>query len=425
VWAVVPAKGDAEPTQALKVVHPWVGGSAYGRFRDEVEVATRLAGIRGVLPVLDSHLPEEPSRKDPAWLLMPIAKPLAKVLRKKGLEDVVGAVEQVAVTLAEAVELGITHRDIKPANLLYRDDVEIGDWGLATFPEKEDRTAIGKKLGSTWFIAPEMTIDGGTRGPAADVFSLAKTLWVLATGNEYPIQGHQVASNPQLRLSTYVDHSRAHLLDDLVDRATHPTPEERPSMREVAHELATWRSLVETAPSLTNRTEIVKRLGAATDRIATGAEQRRRLAEEVERVRGRLVELTSPLVSDVRSLPGPDGGVQLDPTDQFDRYVRSETLVGTGFPFAVAEDVPGWGPQTTWLWIGVAADLDGDRVRAHVACTVMGPGDEVLHGLHCERVLDPGAVATEAALAELVTELARGVDEGLEVFTRSVEWTAT
>src|SRR4029077_3722953 len=70
-----------------------------------------------------------------------------------------------------------------------------------------------------------------------------KTLWVLASGNRYPLQGEQRMDTPALRLSTYCRHEYASVLDSLLERATAFQPSQRPTMKEFSTELGEWLRL--------------------------------------------------------------------------------------------------------------------------------------------------------------------------------------
>jgi len=48
---------------------------------------------------------------------------------------------------------------------------------------------------------------------AADVYSLGKTLWVLATGQAFPPEGHQPAKTRGFQIDDYRAHPRADVLD--------------------------------------------------------------------------------------------------------------------------------------------------------------------------------------------------------------------
>jgi serine/threonine protein kinase len=86
----------------------------------------------------------------------------------------------------------VSHRDVKPGNLYsFEGRWTIGDFGLVSYPNKEALTAEGKTLGPQHFLAPEMISNPRhADGTKADVYSPAKTLWVLATGQNYPPPGN-------------------------------------------------------------------------------------------------------------------------------------------------------------------------------------------------------------------------------------------
>src|SRR5947209_15283103 len=86
--------------------------SRYRRFLDEVRFLREMAPPRGVLPLLDSHLPEHPRDDDLPWLAMPLARTLPQALGDApDIRAVVGAVREIARTLAALADLGIAHRD--------------------------------------------------------------------------------------------------------------------------------------------------------------------------------------------------------------------------------------------------------------------------------------------------------------------------
>ena len=118
---------------------------------------------------------------------------LSKVCSKRSLKpsQALGYLEQICAGLAHAHNSGIIHRDIKPQNLLLTEDrkiVKIADFGVARFSHSD--TPI-TRVGTNMYAPPEhspvfndsmnvMTVSQLT--PAADVYSLAKSAYVLITG---------------------------------------------------------------------------------------------------------------------------------------------------------------------------------------------------------------------------------------------------
>lgn len=250
VWKA--RRGKRGKPIALKVVNTRkVEREPYRRFAREIEFLRSIGKYPGVLPLRDANLPEKPSAADQAWLAMPIAVPIAEALGDQPLETVVSALAEIADTLARLqAEHGVAHRDLKPSNLYeLGGDWLVGDFGLIALPNEEELTRAGRPLGARHYTAYEMIRDPTNADPfPADVYSLGKTLWVLATGQAFPPEGHQPAGTRQFSVSDLRPHPHAQLLDQLIDRATSIHPQERPSMREVADDLQAWTGLTSKSP---------------------------------------------------------------------------------------------------------------------------------------------------------------------------------
>ena len=168
--------------------------------------------------------------------------------------------EQVCSGLAHAHQCGVIHRDIKPQNLLLtadRQTVKIADFGVARFEATEGAIT---RVGTNIYAAPEHNplvqtaqLDSGSLGslgssrelltPAADVYSLAKTIYSLIAGEaprrfaHHPISALPEAisnhywSNPLLRVLEKATQTRAEnryqsvqsFWDDLADSTLPPT----------------------------------------------------------------------------------------------------------------------------------------------------------------------------------------------------------
>jgi len=117
---------------------------------------------------------------------------LARACREKSLNltEALFYLEQVCAGLGHAHQNGIIHRDIKPQNLLLTADrktVKIADFGVARVSESDSPVT---RVGTNMFAPPEHSpIFAGNTGmltftkltPAADIYSLAKSAYVLIT----------------------------------------------------------------------------------------------------------------------------------------------------------------------------------------------------------------------------------------------------
>jgi serine/threonine protein kinase len=260
VWRARNSRGD---TGAIKILSKLEGNrklKAYERFKGEVRIHREYQDLEGLLPILDSFLPEEIDELPP-WYVMPVAQPLVKYLQGQSLEATVQAIMEIGKTLAQLHERGVSHRDIKPANLLVLDDrCYLGDFGLADFPDKPDLTRSDERIGAVWTIAPEMRRKGDkSNGAPADVYSLSKTLWILLTGIKEGFDGQydpeSVNGLKNIDLKRPIEYEMQYFgsipsvytkpLDDLLRACTNDDPSERPSMIEFVEELGSWIELLQ------------------------------------------------------------------------------------------------------------------------------------------------------------------------------------
>jgi serine/threonine protein kinase len=262
VWKARHSDGTVSAVKILYTRNPQA--EPYKRFRDEIAFLRTIGDFPGVLPILDASLPEQPSRRSPAWLAMPLATPITEALGDSpDIRTVVEAIAEIAETLATLAQKGVSHRDIKPGNLYSLNEKwMIGDFGLVEYPDKEPLTAEGKTLGPLYFMPPEMISNPkDAHGAPADVYMLAKTLWVLATGQTYPPQGEQRTDIPQATIAHYIQHSWIGVLDRLISNATRHDPERRPNMPDFARELRTWLAPIPEPASPTDLSDLARRIG--------------------------------------------------------------------------------------------------------------------------------------------------------------------
>src|SRR5215213_368940 len=117
---------------------------------------------------------------------------LSRACREKALsiQKTFSYLEQVCAGLAHAHQNGVIHRDIKPQNLLLtadRETVKIADFGVARFSASDSPiTRVGTNIYAPPEHSPMLLEDGrhfevAELTPAADIYSLAKTAYVLYT----------------------------------------------------------------------------------------------------------------------------------------------------------------------------------------------------------------------------------------------------
>ena len=198
----------------------------------ELKLLNELNGTKGLMPLIAASDPK--NRSDPPWFAMPEGRPISsEVVRRDDARFVIRGVISLASMLASLHERGISHRDVKPDNIYLLDQVwTLADFGIASFPGKPSLTQKERKLGPAYFIAPEMLNEPHVSdGRPADVYSLAKTLWVLLSGQAFPPPGEQRTEVEGLRISSYINIPGANLLDKLIGECTRHAPNERPSAK--------------------------------------------------------------------------------------------------------------------------------------------------------------------------------------------------
>ena len=260
VWLANNSEGKMA---AIKFLHSdYFGKQREARFRDEIKFLTNESNRLGILPRIDAYEPVVSTEEDRPWLATPFAKcftdlELAGVAM---LPELVRHIEAIAQTLVKLHDENKYHRDLKPENIFMLNDIPvIGDFGLVDFPEKEANTRDSEVLGSRNFTAPELEGDAAdTPAGPADVYSLSKTLWVLASSKKFPPPGTLHIDIPQLRFSNFCNHPRAGILDYLLERGTNHDPLKRPTMGDFARELSEWLNPPTTEALKTDLTALSK-----------------------------------------------------------------------------------------------------------------------------------------------------------------------
>lgn len=211
------------------------------RFSDEIRVVeTYYDSIPGLIPIIEA-CPEE------FWYTMPVAEAIMAHIEKAKLTvpQIAEGIIQLAQTLSQLHEHDVSHRDIKPDNILFYDGrFCLSDFGLASFPEHpEGLTKSDKGIGAIFTIAPEMKRDPKhADGKKADVFSLAKTTWMLLTGDTRGFDGVYDPFDPSHSLRNADRLSDVHLveLERLLTASTNNDPALRPDMEAFRDQMIEW-----------------------------------------------------------------------------------------------------------------------------------------------------------------------------------------
>jgi len=239
VWAVT--SNDSERFALKLLIH---GGrdEAYKRFCREIEALQKLEDFNGIVPLLDFFIPSDP-KKDRPWYVMPLAISYQDTISEKTLWQISADFELLALTLARLHEQGICHRDVKPANFLVLNGIVcLSDFGLVKLPEADGITPERRDVGAKFTIAPEMRRTASQAdGAPADVYSLAKSLWIVLTKESLGFDGQYDPQSTAIGLSKFLrsDHYVTPL-DDLLVASTDHEPGKRPSAEEFARQLAEW-----------------------------------------------------------------------------------------------------------------------------------------------------------------------------------------
>lgn len=240
---------------AVKVSKAKKNDKTYLRFKNEVKILTELKDRPGIVPILFQHLPEKPTLDDPGYFLMPLATTILEYLQ--GIKPALffSTIINLSQTLSDIHAMNISHRDIKPENILVlKNQPVFSDFGLADFPNKKRVSEPNEKIGARWTIAPEMErISSLSEFQKADVYSFAKTLYILLTNQKFSFEGQYVPkstisldnfitlkiNDPTKSLDNW-EYTSVILLEKLLIDSTDNNPSKRPTSIQFTERLVEW-----------------------------------------------------------------------------------------------------------------------------------------------------------------------------------------
>ena len=157
--------------------------SVRARFRREALAAARLSGSPNIVTIFD--VGEHRGRPMIVMEYLDGGSLDERVHGQGGCPppQVLDWLEQAAGALDAAHAAGVVHRDIKPGNLLLdsRDEVQVGDFGVASAVGLASLTETGTILGTAGYLSPEQA-RGERATDASDRYSLAVVAFELLAG---------------------------------------------------------------------------------------------------------------------------------------------------------------------------------------------------------------------------------------------------
>ena len=234
----------------------------YHRFKEEIRAAENLAGLPGILEILQFNLPEKQPSDSPATLTslpyfsMPFCSGGSLDNQLGSFDPTSDGAESVRLLLeisriiAGIHSRGYAHRDLKPANILIDDSKSlwVSDYGLCIDLAREPdgkTTGTEEVVGAFYYRAPEYLrgrLDASDHRPG-DIFSLGRLLWAFLMGKD-PVgltDIEFVKNQPSQDLPTL---RRSVLLDELIVNCTQAEPANRPLIAEVILVLEEWTRVI-------------------------------------------------------------------------------------------------------------------------------------------------------------------------------------
>jgi hypothetical protein len=258
----------------------------------------------------------------------------------------------------------------------------------------------------------------------ADVYSLGKTLWVLATEQAYPPQGYQAAGVAGFAIADLRPHQRAAQLDQLIDTMTRLPRGQRPTMTQVATDLRLWLELSEDMPPI-DISKVQARIREKLQRQLTEQElqdlQSAQASAAFDSLRTRFTPIDEALKGTLPTavIAGSDSEVQ--------NLLRTHPGLG--------------GPRPIYYkyicsWIAAGPDSRSLRFQVGAAVELIDDGMLIIRGLIMCRIPDlvpanyfwqanpqaapVGSIESERRIELVVQQLIDHLDEGLKTFLEAL-----
>lgn len=194
------------------------------------------------------------NNEDSQHYTMPLCTPI-KDYRFNSLQEKCNAIDCLLYKLAVLHKKGLAHRDIKPENILvYDGGFYFSDFGLL-YIEKAERITkpqSNERIGAKRTIAPEMERNQSYDADKfkADIYSMAKTIWMILTGDYECFEG-QYSSDSIISLTKYdigtFEDSPLNFetpyykpLEEILNKCTDHNPDNRLDAETLLDEFRSW-----------------------------------------------------------------------------------------------------------------------------------------------------------------------------------------
>lgn len=188
------------------------------------------------------------------YYTMPLCTPI-KNFKFATLQKKCDAIHRLLYKLSILHNNGLAHRDIKPENILaYNDDFYFSDFGLLYIEKAERITKLqsNERIGAKRTIAPEMERNQAYYADKskADIYSMAKTIWMILTDDYECFEG-QYSADSIISLAKYdigtfeknplnFETPYYKPLEEILNKCTDHNPNNRLDAKTLLNEFGSW-----------------------------------------------------------------------------------------------------------------------------------------------------------------------------------------
>lgn len=244
-----------------------------------------------------------------------------------GEPEVVDALHDMAVGLAELHAAGVLHRDLSPRNVLrHHGRWKLADFGLARDVDVSTATVTWAQHGTLPYIAPERLEPPGVATVKSDLYSLGCIAYELVTGGP-PFSSQDPAELIRQHLQDAPDPLPSGVNVTLARLIMRLLRKDQPERPQDARSIVEWVNRVSPHGASTEVGTLLQALAAEHDQEIAGAEAQRRALEDARRRRrDRIVQARSDLDEIVSA--GCDQIQQQLPDVELRRVAEAFEIVG-------------------------------------------------------------------------------------------------